>query len=80
MREHALRTGSAYQERGDKRNNPNKSRQTSGPRSKRSVNLGRLGAELGLDVLGAGLGLSEQAIKVLVEGRDHAREEQLLLT
>lgn len=74
MREYALRTGSSPEERGERQKS--KAKPASGNRSKRSVNLGRLAAELGMDVFGAALGLSDQAVQILVDGRDHAREEQ----
>jgi hypothetical protein len=44
----------------------------------RSVNLSRLGDELGLDVLGAALGLTDEAIGIVIQGRGHAREDQYL--
>ncbi|WP_157643863.1 hypothetical protein [Burkholderia ubonensis] len=76
MREHSLRTGSSFQGRGEHRPNYGKTKPATA-RSKRSVNLGRLGDELGgLDMLGAALGLTDEAVRILVDGRDHAREEQ----
>ena len=74
MREYALRTGSSYDERGERQQG--KTRQPGGTRSKRSVNLGRLADEVGLDLLGAALGVTDQTVKILVDGRDHAREDQ----
>ncbi|MBU9199978.1 hypothetical protein KTD31_00995 [Burkholderia multivorans] len=45
-------------------------------KSKRAVNLGRLADELGFDVLATALGLTDQALRILLDGRDYAREEQ----
>lgn len=74
MREQSNRAGSSS-ERADFRPAHGKPR-TGASRSRRSANLGRLGEELGMDLLGAALGLSEQTLRILVEGRDQAREEQ----
>lgn len=72
MGEYALLTGSSYDERGERQQG--KTRQSGGTRSKRSVNLGRLADEVGLDLLGAALGVTDQTVRILVDGRDHARE------
>jgi len=74
MREYSVRQ-SSNKERGEFRPGHGKGK-SSGPRSKRAGNLGKLGDVLGLDLLAAALGLSDEALSILVEGRDHAREEQ----
>jgi hypothetical protein len=68
-------SGHSLQGRSDHRAGQGKSRQTGG-RSERATNLARLGDALGLDLLGAALGLTDDAMRTLVNGRDHAREEQ----
>jgi Meckel syndrome type 1 protein len=45
-------------------------------RPQRSVNVGRLGEALGLDVLGAAMGLTDEAVNIVIQGRGHAREDQ----
>lgn len=75
MREQSFRRGSLNSERGEYRPAHSKPK-TSSPRSRRATNLGRLGKVLGLDMLAAALGLSQEAIQILVDGRDHAREQQ----
>jgi DNA-binding protein HU-beta len=47
-------------------------------RPHRSVNIGRLGDALGQDVLGAALGLTDEALGIVIQGRGHAREDQYL--
>jgi hypothetical protein len=76
MREQTLRASSAYPDRAEYRPGHGKAK-SSGSRSRRGTNLGLLGRELGgLDLLGAALGLSNEAVNILVDGRDHARETQ----
>lgn len=76
MREQTLRASSAYPDRAEYRPGHGKAK-SSGNRSRRGTNLGMLGRELGgLDLLGAALGLSNEAVNILVDGRDHARETQ----
>lgn len=75
MREQSHRHSSFNAERGDFRPGPGKSK-SSVTRSRRATNLGRLSKVLGLDLLGAALGLSPDAMSILVDGRDHAREQQ----
>ena len=75
MREHSLRTGSSYQGRGEHR--PYQGNAKPGrTRPRRSANLGRLRDELGFDLLGAALGLSDEALNIVIDGRGHAREEE----
>ena len=78
MREQTLRASSSYPDRAEYRPAQGQSKaKTSGARSRRGTNLGLLGRELGgLDLLGAALGLSSEAVNILVDGRDHAREHQ----
>lgn len=45
-------------------------------RPRRSANLGRLRDELGFDMLAAALGLTDEALTILIDGRDHVRAEQ----
>lgn len=76
MREQTLRASSSYPDRAEYRQGHGKVK-SSGTRSRRGTNLGLLGRELGgLDLLGAALGLSSEAVNILVDGRDHAREHQ----
>lgn len=78
MREQTLRASSSYPDRAEYRPAQGQSKaKPSGARSRRGTNLGLLGRELGgLDLLGAALGLSSEAVNILVDGRDHAREHQ----
>lgn len=75
MTNYSLSASSTFQERGGQRLNHAKAKRLNS-RPRRSVNLSRLCEELGFDLVGEALGLSEQALRILVEGRDHAREEQ----
>lgn len=76
MREQALRASSSYPDRAEYRPGTGRGK-SSGPRSRRSANLSRLARELGgQDLLGAALGLTSEAMTILVDGRDHARENQ----
>lgn len=75
MREISHRSSSPHQERGEFRPSHARSKQNTA-RSKRAGNLGRLGDVLGTDLLAAALGLTDEALRILIEGRDHAREEQ----
>lgn len=75
MREQSLRASPSSPEREYRPGHGGKAK-SSGSRSRRATNLGRLGKAIGLDVLGAALGLSSEAVRILVDGRDHAREQQ----
>lgn len=76
MREQALRASSSYPDRAEYRPGTGRGK-SSGTRSRRSANLSRLARELGgQDLLGAALGLTSEAMTILVDGRDHARENQ----
>lgn len=75
MREHSLRTGSSYPGRGEHR--PYQGNAKPGRmRPRRSTNLGRLRDELGFDLLAVALGLTDEALNILIDGRDHVRGEQ----
>ena len=79
MREQALRaSSSSYPDRAEYRQGQGHGRaKSSGTRSRRSANLANLARELGgQDLLGAALGLTDEAVTILVDGRDHARENQ----
>lgn len=75
MREHSLRTGSSYPGRGEHR--PYQGNAKPGRmRPRRSTNLGRLRDELGFDLLAVALGLTDEALNILIDGRDHVRGDQ----
>jgi chemotaxis protein histidine kinase CheA len=78
MREFSPRSSSSFHERGDFRAGHVKSNKPTHTRPMRSVNLSRLGDELGLDVLGAALGLTDEALGIVIQGRGHVREDQYL--
>lgn len=75
MREFSTRAGASHEREYRPGHGPRPIKQGAG-KSKRAVNLGRLADELGTDVLGTALGLSDQALRTLLDGRDYAREEQ----
>jgi hypothetical protein len=78
MRDFSVRTSSSFHERGDFRPGHVKANKPQHSRPQRSVNLSRLGEVLGLDILGAALGLSDEAVGIVIQGRGHAREDQYL--
>lgn len=76
MREHSPHIRTSLEGRSDYRPGYVKGNKPNHSRPQRSVNVGRLGEALGLDVLGAALGLTEEAVNIVIQGRGHAREDQ----
>lgn len=68
--------GGRHVDRDERRGANSRPRNMLPPQSRQAVNLGRLGAALGTDVLGAALGLTEQSLRILLDGRDPSREAQ----
>lgn len=68
--------GARYVDRDERRGANSKPRNMQPPQSRQAVNLSRLSAELGADVLGAALGLAEPSLRVLLDGRNPGQEAQ----
>lgn len=68
--------GARYADHDERRGANSKPRNMQPPQSRQAVNLSRLSAELGADVLGAALGLADQSLRILLDGRNASQEAQ----